>query len=181
MWSLQNSIFTCERNHEGENIIHYLCRNGGVIDLLTFRNAINDENKYLLSEFNRDGKQCMHIVVSLDKVDPINKLTLLMKWGADINSKDRKDGNTALHIAVLTNNYEVAKWLCQQPGVDKEILNFAHKTPYQVACDRANIRMMDLLRKNGARCDVPLKKSAAYRRASHGHGVKFIRMQESAH
>lgn len=145
MWSSKNFIFSGEHSREGENILHYLCRNGGAIDLLEYKNAIIDENRYLVREYNFQGQQCIHIVASEDKLDPRKKLMRLMEWGADINAKESINGDTPLHITVRTKNYELAEWLCRQPQVNIEALNYAQQTPYHLAYEYNNAKMMNIL------------------------------------
>lgn len=150
MWPSKNYIFPCEHSRDGENILHYLSRNGGLIDLFVYKNAIVDENRFLVREFNLRGQQSVHVVVSEDRIDPEMKLNRLMEWGADINGKEKVHGDTPLHIAVRTKRYKLARWLCQQPQVDIEARNFAQQTPYQLADYCHDTDMMNLLQENGA-------------------------------
>lgn len=150
MWPSNDFVFPGEHSSNGENILHYLCRNGGVVDLLHYENAITDENRYLVSEYNHRGQQCVHIVASEDNLDPKRKLKRLIEWGANINAKENIFGDTPLHITVRTKNYELAEWICQQSQVNLEALNYAQQTPYDLAYKRNDVKMMNLLEENGA-------------------------------
>nr|AOH69156.1 hypothetical protein A6F54_87 [Microplitis mediator bracovirus] len=139
---------------EGENILHYLCREGDITNLMAFKNVISDANRHLVRQYNRHGKQCVHIVSNPGIADPQEKLKLLMEWGADINGQERVFGNTPLHITAYTRNHKLATWLCNQPGINMGLYNYLFKTPYYVACERNDIKMINILRAKGARGGV---------------------------
>nr|ACE75454.1 viral ankyrin [Glyptapanteles indiensis] len=143
-------------NDEGENLLHYLCRTGDVSDLLALHDAISDENRYVLVEYNRERQQCVHIIATQQE-DAIEKMKLLTLWGADLNAKELKAGDTPLHIAVRVKNFSLVEWLCQQPNINKEALNNDLMTPYHIAFVAKDGRMTDVLKQNGVLCRIPLQ------------------------
>lgn len=152
-------IFSGSKNEQGENIVHYLCRAGYVNDLMFLRDVNDDDRRHCLMEYNNKQQQCVHIVASEDK-DAVEKMKLLVLWGADVNSKTLSDGDTPLHIAVKARNYQLAEWLCKQPSLNREALNNDCMTPYHVAFTHRDEKMMEVLKKNGAKCMVPLQSEA---------------------
>jgi len=62
-----------------------------------------------------------------------------------------KSGATlALHNAVSRGNYEIVQWLLENAGPDIRAKNFQGKTTLEVAIERNNERVVELLRKHGA-------------------------------
>jgi len=62
-----------------------------------------------------------------------------------------KSGATlALHNAVTRGNYEIIEWLLEKVGPDIRAKNFQSKTPLEVATERNNERVVELLRRHGA-------------------------------
>ncbi|AAW51782.1 viral ankyrin 2 [Bracoviriform demolitoris] len=132
-------------NDRGDNLAHYFSRQGDVIDLIALKEVINDDNRHLLLDYNFSQRQCVHIVVCEDKVNAIKKLKVLLEMGADINGQERKGGNTPLHLAVHSNNYKLVKWLCKQPSINKTALNYAQKTPHDIAIERIEKKINNAL------------------------------------
>lgn len=58
-----------------------------------------------------------------------------------INEVDEDTGVTALHIAVVDGNFELADFLCSQPGIDCEVADYFGRYPAQIALlqDRPDI------------------------------------------
>ncbi|CAD6243719.1 GSCOCT00013117001.2-RA-CDS [Cotesia congregata] len=84
-------------------------------------------------------------------------MKLLTLWGANVNGKELKGGDTPLHLAVRAQNYTLVEWLCQQPNVNKEAMNNDLMTPYHIAFFARDDKMMDVLKQNGVQCRVPLQ------------------------
>ncbi|EAY18466.1 hypothetical protein TVAG_083190 [Trichomonas vaginalis G3] len=59
-------------------------------------------------------------------------LKYFMKYEHDINKQD-KDGNTPLHLAILNEEYEICKYLCNYSGINKKIKNNEKETPLDIA------------------------------------------------
>jgi uncharacterized protein len=79
-------------------------------------------------------------------------------WSGDLNlvqlvfERGAKTGATlALHNAVSRGNYEIVKWLLENAGPDIPAKNFQGKTALGVATERNDERVVELLRKHGAR------------------------------
>lgn len=80
----------------------------------------------------------------------------VIKSGVDINFGDH-NGNTPLHIAVATNNLEVAKLLLEK-GANLEIKNKNNLTPLSLAifCYEKNPKYLDMIKflvESGAEVD----------------------------
>ncbi|XP_044591691.1 NF-kappa-B inhibitor cactus-like [Cotesia glomerata] len=151
-----NMVFTGIKNEEGDNLVHFLCHSGDVTELIILHDFINEENRYTLVEYNKKQQQCVHIVASQQE-DAVEKIKLLTLWGADINGKELKGGDTLLHLAVRAQNYSLVEWLCQQPNINREAMNNDLMTPYHIAFFARDDKMMDVLKQNGVQCRVPLQ------------------------
>lgn len=151
--------FSGIRNEYGENLLHYLCRTCDVIELFTMHNIINNENRRFLMQYNAKHEQCVHIVASLQE-DAVGKMKLLTMWGANVNGKELKRGDTPLHIAVRVKNYALVEWLCQQKNINRETLNNDLMTPFHIAFGAKDDRMMKILKQNGANCKIPLQSES---------------------
>nr|ACE75170.1 viral ankyrin [Glyptapanteles flavicoxis] len=153
-------LITGLMNDEGENLLHYLCRTGDVSELLALHDFISDENRHVLVKYNKERQQCVHIIASQQE-DAIEKMKLLALWGADLNAKELKGGDTPLHIAVRVKNYTLVEWLCQQPYINKEALNNDLMTPCHVAFVAKDVWMMNVLKDNGVLCRIPLQSETS--------------------
>ena len=62
-----------------------------------------------------------------------------------------KSGATlALHNVASRGNHEIVEWLLDNAGPDVRAKNFQGKTPLEVATERNNKRVVELLRRHGA-------------------------------
>lgn len=145
-------------NGDGENLAHFLCH-GDVSHLMLLHDQINDDNRHYLMEYNRNQLQCVHIT-ALEPRDAVEKMKLLVQWGADINGKELKNRDTPLHIGVKTKNYNLVEWLYSQPNINREVVNNECLTPYHIAFINKDEMMMDILKRNGAQCRVPLQSES---------------------
>ncbi|CAD6243609.1 GSCOCT00013087001.2-RA-CDS [Cotesia congregata] len=141
-------------NFDHENIFHCLCCDESNDSLQTMQMLVNNVNSYLLRQYNSCGQQCVHIVASRDTPEAQRKFEFLIRWGADVNSKNKCCGVTPLHIAALTKNYRLANLICQQPGRALDICNVDQKIPWRIAYKLEDRNMMWLLRVHGAQCEV---------------------------
>lgn len=139
---------------ESENIFHWLIRDQSQESLQTLNMLINNDNSHLIQKYDFRGLQCIHLAAMRDSYVSQQKFELLLRWGADINSQDKIHGNTPLHYAVLTNNYGLASWICEQFDVVIDVYNSKKKTPWQIAHERQEVIMMELLKSYGAQCTV---------------------------
>ncbi|AAZ04279.1 viral ankyrin [Cotesia plutellae polydnavirus] len=151
-----NIVFTGMMNEEGDNLVHFFCHSGTVNELFLLNDFINDTNRYTLLEYNWKRQQCVHIAASQQE-DAVEKMKLLILWGADVNGKELKGGDTPLHIAVRAENYTLVEWLCQQSNVNRESMNNDLMTPYHIAFFARDDKMMGILKQNGVQCRVPLQ------------------------
>jgi ankyrin repeat protein len=78
-------------------------------------------------------------------------------WTGDLRlvqlvfERGAKSGATpALHNAVSRGNYEIVQWLLENAGPDTRAKNFQGKNALEVATERNNERVVELLRKHGA-------------------------------
>jgi len=68
-----------------------------------------------------------------------------------IFDRGAKSGATlALHNAVMRGNCEIIEWLLDNAGPDIRAKNFQGRTPLEVATERNNERVVELLRRHGA-------------------------------
>lgn len=139
-------------DYEG-NLFQYICREGDVRELLESVQTMRCMD--VLYQYDVYGRQATHAVAECDQVNAKSKIEILSLMGADINTRERKMGNTLLHIAANTRNYLLAEWICRRPGANLGAINFEHDTAYHLAYKAADFRMMELLRDNGAVCDDP--------------------------
>lgn len=70
----------------------------------------------------------------MEYADDINVIELLLEYGADINNKSSKTGNTRLHFAVGVMDVELVIFLLKH-GADVFITNNENMTPLQRAED----------------------------------------------
>jgi Ankyrin repeat./PH domain. len=67
------------------------------------------------------------------------------KFGLDINSQDQ-DGNTPLHLTVLSSRIEVIKYLLSLPNINDTIVNLKKKQPVELCKDINIIQLMQFER-----------------------------------
>lgn len=73
-------------------------------------------------------------------------LAKAISLGVNLNYCTQKDGNTALHWAIIRKNVDFATELIQTEGVDSNIQNADGKTPFDLARENQLIRIINLLR-----------------------------------
>ncbi|XP_057321598.1 uncharacterized protein LOC130665289 [Microplitis mediator] len=152
---VQNGVEYLDVVSQEGHTFHYICREGNMNELVDMAPVII-RNRDLLFLYDHEGRQCIHIAAEYDVSNAMMKIELLVVLGADVNSRELSFGNTLLHIAAATDNYQLAEWLCKKPGVELGAINYLHKTAYHIAYERRNARMMEILRVNGAVCDNPI-------------------------
>ena len=72
-------------------------------------------------------------------------MAVLLKFGAEPNLPNKKEGNTSLHFAALNGRMGACKLLLAE-GADKRLKNFASKTPLRVAEDAKKYEIRALMR-----------------------------------
>lgn len=142
----------------GNNFLQEICDEGCLGLLLRAGFWLDDKaSEVLLQNYNFNGDQCVHIVAKVHRgLKAILLMEALVDLGANINEPDRISGATALHIAVVHEDHQLADWICRQDGVvDKEARDYAGMTAFQVAWKRRDLKMVDLLWELGADGDQP--------------------------
>lgn len=149
-----NSHLMCVTTEEDDfNYLLSICRMGNVYELM----EVSLVNPYdLVHKYDRQGRQCTHIVATYSTTDAVMKMSLLVKMGADIHSRERRTGNNVLHIAVNRRHYELAEWLLQESKTIGDTINFMLQVPYHLAYYAGDKKMMELLKTSGAACDEPI-------------------------
>lgn len=81
------------------------------------------------------------------QVGPLSAVKHIVEGGLveDLNAQDA-NGDTALHLAAISNRQEVIVYLMAQPGINDCILNNELKQPFQCTNDIEISRLMDQLR-----------------------------------
>ncbi|XP_057335634.1 NF-kappa-B inhibitor cactus-like [Microplitis mediator] len=152
--STKSQSWCVETAEHEENKFMMICRKGNVYELMELAPFISNDG-HLLRNYDHRGRQCIHTVALYDRKNAIMKIEILVNMGADINAKERNTGNSLLHIAVRTKNYQLAEWLCQEPTVNLGAINYAHHTAYHMAYYAHDEKMKELLIANRAVCDDP--------------------------
>nr|CAE47441.1 ank1 protein [Toxoneuron nigriceps polydnavirus] len=142
-----------ERNELGNNFFHEILYFGKLFLLEKFTRYFEESIAHLLNEKNHEGHACVHIAAAYGGNDAISLIAELHSAGADLNAPNQTAGVTILHQAVYRGDHKLAKWLCSMKNVDLDAQDFAQKTPYDMARMKNDKKMMEILKKNGAKCD----------------------------
>ena len=109
-----------------------------------FENNSNMENKYKIAVdiFNShsndikinnfDNESGMTLLMESVVRQNLNFIKLFLKYGADINSRNLKDGNTALHYAAKSKSKEIIEFLLNNEKINLLIKNNSNKTIIEV-------------------------------------------------
>ncbi|KAG8040270.1 hypothetical protein G9C98_000841 [Cotesia typhae] len=138
-----------ERNSEGENFFHEVARCGSFSFIARFMPFIRKScTAAALNTPNSAGQMGIHIVAETHgKWYAAKLIDILVELGADINGQESVEGNTVLHLAVNHRDYELAEWLCCQPGIDLGRRNAKNLSPLELAQKNKNRKMIQILRK----------------------------------
>lgn len=138
-----------ESNSEGENFFHEVARCGSfslIARFMPFKRSICAAAA--LNTPNNAGQISIYIAaVTHGKWYAAKLIDILVELGADINGQESVEGNTVLHLAVNQRDYELAEWLCCQPGIDLKLCNAKNLSPFQLAQRNKNRKIMQILRK----------------------------------
>ncbi len=93
----------------------------------------------------RDAESLLHIALNNKDCAPI--ITALLDAGLDINTTD-DSGNTALHVAIRTKNWEIAALLIER-GADPQIENNKHSKPLDLCIKSKRTTMEALITAQG--------------------------------
>lgn len=123
-----------------------MCRHGNSLALSIIAQSINKNYQYLLNEYNREGRKCIHIAAVMHKGQVATELIIiLLNFGADVNGRVLCTGDTVLHIAVYLKDYYLAEWLCRRSGININARNYVGLTPFQIARKKNDKKMMMIL------------------------------------
>jgi ankyrin repeat protein len=121
-----------------------------LLKALIARNTIVAE--YLLKNGAKlDANNALHETARLGSADR-DVIGFLLRHGANLDNTD-EEGNTPLHVAILSNQRVVAKYLITR-GANLDILNRAGISPLGLAIERKNADIERMLRQFGA-SDTP--------------------------
>jgi hypothetical protein len=99
------------------------------------------------------GYAPLHFFASLP-IDCGLEMSLLIKQGVDVNATDSIDPRIhpyqALSLAVERGNSEVVKTLLNVPGIEIEAKDEFQRTPLMIACDKNDLKLIELLLDHGA-------------------------------
>lgn len=135
------------RNASGGNFFHEVCEVRSLFLLERASQFIGGLIPSILSTRNYNGKQCTHILVNYQDVCAQAMMEILLNLGADINGQEELGGCTPLHLCVTEKNYILAEWLCNAPGINLGATNYAEQTALQLAVERKDFRMIEIVKK----------------------------------
>ncbi|XP_033328824.2 uncharacterized protein LOC117221754 [Megalopta genalis] len=143
---LQKSIDVSQQlyNTRGNTLVHLVAGQGDshaeiMAELLALR-TVQGNRVFDLSKRNYDGKTALHVAIEshepvTKKVSSVATVKLLLKCGADPRVKERKCGDSALHMAIsLTSDPTLVKVLLDEYAADLvNAVNYNHDTPLHAA------------------------------------------------
>lgn len=136
----------------GNTILHELAKLGSLELLNRIRDNVDEPCNSILEKKNDDGEFSTHVVARYHSGQcAIKLMEALVKLGADLNAAEESEGFTILHDTVMSGDYQLAEWLCQQPGIDLDLKTSSGLTAYELAFREMDIPMMDLFREYGAK------------------------------
>lgn len=146
---LRNPLILCELNIlDGVNnsALSYAARNGNAQVV----------NELLLLGANPNFNSAQHVpLIEATSSQNIDIVELILKHGARVNEQDEIYGNSALHVAILTEKHRIVKLLLDN-GADFDLPNLRRQTPMHLSvettCKQTNrsYRAERLLMKAGA-------------------------------
>lgn len=143
----------------GNTIFHELAYVGSLPLLERFRDSLVEPCTFVLQQFNSDGEFSIHVAANTHRgLHAIRVIKLLRDMGANLDARDDLIGITALHIAVEHRDYTLAKWLCEQSQIDINAEDIDGLTAYQLAREKPDPQMMDILLMHGAKCNCKHQK-----------------------
>uniref|UniRef100_A0A1B6LNK1 Uncharacterized protein n=1 Tax=Graphocephala atropunctata TaxID=36148 RepID=A0A1B6LNK1_9HEMI len=113
-----------------------------IIDPITIPETIGAQLQYtpfhvhreiaITNIHNYEGQTCVHLAALNSNVDILRHL---LWFGADINAKEWKGGQTCLHLAVDRADARLCMFLLGETAIDADETNYAGYTAYQAAWD----------------------------------------------
>lgn len=118
------------------------------------------------------GYAPLHFFASLP-LDCAFEVSLLIKQGVDVNATDSIDPrifpNQALPLAVEQGNAEVVRTLLNTPNIAIEVKGQFQRTPLMIACDKNDLKLMEILLDHGATMFPQGCPSLFFRAATYGN------------
>lgn len=149
---LQKNIDIGQRLYRisGDTLIHAIAAQGDshaevLAELLSLKTS-QGHAVFDLSKRNYDGKTALHVAV--ESHNPVYggtwsvaSVKLLLKYGADPKSKETRNGDTSLHVAVSrTCDPALVKVLLEARGSESvNAINYDHDTPLHAAVAASNV------------------------------------------
>lgn len=122
------------------------------------------------------GYAPLHFFASLP-IDCAFEMSLLIKQGVDVNATDSIDPRVfpsrALPLAVEQGNAEVVRTLLNTPDIAIEVKGEFQRTPLMIACDKNDLKLMEMLLDHGATMFPQGCPSLFFRAATHGNPDVF--------
>ncbi|BAF45649.1 vankyrin-b2.1 [Ichnoviriform fugitivi] len=140
----------------GDTIFHELAKIGGLIVLNRIQERTPGPFVDLLRIKNHEGELCTHVVANYHNgLRAILLIDVLVLLGADLNGRNFCAGETVLHRSVHNGDAPLAKWLCEQPQINLNARNNNGLTAYQIANERNDGDLKEILRKAEENCEEP--------------------------
>lgn len=118
------------------------------------------------------GYAPLHFFASLP-LDCAFEVSLIIKQGVDVNATDSIDPrifpNRALPLAVEQGNPEVVRTLLNTPNIAIEVKGEFQRTPLMIACDKNDLKVMEILLDHGATMFPQGCPSLFFRAATYGN------------
>jgi ankyrin repeat protein len=148
---LENNANPLKPNKEGDTSIHIACSFNNKNETNTAQEKVLGD---LLLEILKAGVS-VNAINGVDGMTPLqiasehestSTMNLLIEERANIDYANKKNGNTALHYAVINDKYKAAKLLMKK-GAKIDLINIDNKTPEQIAIEKGFHDIAGLLSK----------------------------------
>lgn len=140
----------------GDTIFHELARMGALTILKRIQERTTGPFVDLLRIKNHGGELCTHVVTKYHKgLGAILLIDVLVLLGADLNGRNFCAGETVLHRSVHNGDAPLAKWLCEQPQINLYERNNKGLMAWQIANERNDEDLKEILRKAEENCEEP--------------------------
>ncbi|CAG5102090.1 Similar to Shank3: SH3 and multiple ankyrin repeat domains protein 3 (Rattus norvegicus) [Cotesia congregata] len=104
---------------------------------------------------------CIFITYRACRNNLVRHLDHLLYYGADMNARNAS-GNTPLHVCAVNNTDASCIRTLLFRGAQKDSLNYANQTPYQVAVIAGNMELAEVIKTYQLEDVVPLKDPPSY-------------------
>ncbi|XP_059153650.1 ankyrin-3-like [Physella acuta] len=142
---------------DDQSELHRLCQSGKLSEILSLLHASPRASKL---QWYHDGHSALHVTILSHRKDACDVVGALLDNGANINAQTSADGNTALHLAVLSGSFprdiDTIVLLLQRKA-DLKIRNKKLRTPYDCAIANGHYELAGIL--DGS---VPAAKAKEY-------------------